>query len=171
MSSSTAPKGFTLVEMLIVLSIISLLASVLLASLTTAKRSSRDAQRISELASIQTALELYYADNQRYPDGDGLGAGGWDTPGNGTFLSSLVDGGYLAGHVRDPLVNDDSGNLRYYRFGASSHGCEVERGAFYVIGVADMETSDGAHVLSPGWSCPSRDFQSEMEYVFGKFEK
>lgn len=163
--------GFTLVELLIVLSIISLLSSVVLASLSTARRSARDAQRITELREMQTALELYSIDNNgRYPDGDGAGAGGWDTPGNGTFISPLVLGGHLSAHLQDPVVNDDAGNLRYFRFPAGTAGCDAARGAFYVLGVADMETSEGAHSLSPGWSCPSRDFQDEMEFVFGKFE-
>lgn len=164
-------RGFTLIELLIVLSIVSLLSTVILASLSTARRSARDAQRISELRSMQTALELYYSDYQRYPDGDGAGDGSWDTPGNGTFISALVDGKYLGAHVFDPIVNDSAGNLRYYRFSAGTAGCNAAAGAFYVLGVADMETSNGSHPLSPGWSCPSRDFGEEMEFVIGKFEE
>lgn len=163
--------GFTLIELLIALSIVALLSSVILASLSTARRSARDAERMSSLREMQTALELYYSDNQRYPDGDGAGDGSWDTPGNGTFISALVDGGQLSSHLRDPIVNDSAGNLRYYRFPAGTSDCDFASGPFYVLGVADMETSDGEHSLSPGWSCPSRDFQDEMEFVFGKFEK
>jgi prepilin-type N-terminal cleavage/methylation domain-containing protein len=164
-------RGFTLIELLIVISIIALLSTVVLASLSTARRSARDAQRMSELREMQTALELYYSDFQRYPDGDGAGDGSWDTPGNGTFISALVDGRYLGGHLHDPLVNDSAGNLRYYRFAAGTADCPFASGAFYVLGVADMETSDGAHTLSPGWTCPDRDFGEEMEFVIGKFEK
>lgn len=164
-------SGFTLIELLIVLAIVSLLASVILASLSTARRSARDAERISELREMQTALELYYSDHQEYPDGDGEGSGAWDTPGNGTFIDALVDGGYMSGHLGDPLADDAEGNLRYYRFAAGTAGCDAGSGPFYVLGVADMETSEGRHSLSPGWACPSRDFQDEMEFVIGKFEK
>ncbi|MEK7579456.1 MAG: type II secretion system protein [Patescibacteria group bacterium] len=164
-------RGFTLIEILIVVAIMALLSSVILASLSTARRSARDAERVSELREMQTALELYYSDFEEYPDGDGLGTGGWDTPGDGTFITPLVQSGLLSNHILDPIVNDDAGNLRYYRFAAGAFGCPSESGPFYVLGVADMETSNGTHPFSPGWSCPSRDFQDEMEFVIGKFEK
>ncbi len=163
-------NGFTLIELLVVVAIIALLSSVITASLNEARKGARDTQRIASLREIQTGLELYYNEHSRYPDGDGAGAGGWDTPGDGTFITALVDGGFMQGHVRDPLADDDTGNLRYHRYSAGDFGCPVERGAFYVMGVADMEKSSGAHENSPGWSCSERDWQDEMEFVVGKFE-
>ena len=53
-------KGFTLIELLVVVAIIGLLASVILASLNTARGKARDAQRESNLQNIQIALEMYY---------------------------------------------------------------------------------------------------------------
>jgi len=38
-----------------------------LASLNSAREKSRDAKRISELKQLQTALQLYFEDNQGYP--------------------------------------------------------------------------------------------------------
>ena len=163
-------KGFTLIELLVVISIIGLLSSVLLVSLSTARRSARDAVRLSSLKEMQTALELYYSGAGSYPAGDGAGSGGWDTPGNGTFITALVNGRFLSGHIRDPLANDQYGNFKYYRFAAGSHGCATAKGAFYVLGVVDMESVSGSHPRSPGWSCPSRNFGTEMEFVFGRFE-
>lgn len=163
-------RGFTLIELLVVLAIIGLLSSIVLAALNQSRKGARDAQRISSLRELQTGLEFYYNAHSRYPDSDGLGAGGWDTPGDGTFLTPLVDEHFMQGHVRDPLSDDDTGNLRYNRYDAGDFGCPVERGAFYVMGIADMEKSSGAHENSPGWSCPGRDWQDEMEFVVGKFE-
>lgn len=59
--------GFTLVELLVVIAIIGLLASIVLASLSTSKSKARDAKRISDIKTIQLALETYYNDNQYYP--------------------------------------------------------------------------------------------------------
>ncbi|MBI3075051.1 MAG: type II secretion system protein [Parcubacteria group bacterium] len=60
-------SGFTLIELLVVIAIISILASVVLASLNTARQKSRDAKRISDVNQIRIALELYFDDNNGYP--------------------------------------------------------------------------------------------------------
>ncbi len=166
----THQKGFTLIELLVSVAIIALLSSLVMAALNQARKGARDSQRISSLRELQTGLEFYYDKHSQYPDGDGAGAGGWDTPGDGTFLTALVNEDFMQNHVHDPLADDDTGNLRYHRYAAGDFGCAVERGAFYVMGVADMERSSGAHENSLGWSCPERDWQDEMEFVVGKFE-
>jgi type IV pilus assembly protein PilA len=60
-------KGFTLVELLVVISIFSAVASTTLAVSQQGRVKARDAQRISNLKQIKTALELYYAANDSYP--------------------------------------------------------------------------------------------------------
>ena len=60
-------RGFTLIELLVVIAIIGMLSSVVLASLNTARASSRDSRRIQDIQQVRTALELYYQENGRYP--------------------------------------------------------------------------------------------------------
>ncbi len=61
-------KGFTLIELLVVIAIIGILASVVLASLNSARAKSRDARRIADVKQIQLALELYAdSHSQVYP--------------------------------------------------------------------------------------------------------
>lgn len=55
--------GFTLIELLVVIAIIGLLASIVLASLNSARVKGRDARRIGDMKQMQTALELYASDN------------------------------------------------------------------------------------------------------------
>lgn len=61
-------KGFTLVELLVVIVIIGILATLATVALSSARLKARDARRISDVKQIQTALELYYNDTQKYPD-------------------------------------------------------------------------------------------------------
>lgn len=119
-------KAFTLVELLVVISIISLLASITLTSLGQVKAKARDARRIAQLQEYRTALELYY-EGFAYAPGDifavsgvltSSGAassgdacsGGSDWPA-GT-MSELVTAGYFGTHAKDPL-NNSNHCLRY----------------------------------------------------------
>ncbi|OGI64782.1 hypothetical protein A2642_03725 [Candidatus Nomurabacteria bacterium RIFCSPHIGHO2_01_FULL_39_10] len=60
-------SGFTLIELLVVIAIISLLSSVVMASLNSARIKARDAKRKVELKQIVSALELYYNEYGAYP--------------------------------------------------------------------------------------------------------
>ncbi|MEK7110467.1 MAG: type II secretion system protein [Patescibacteria group bacterium] len=63
-----ARSAFTLIEMLIVIAVIGILASVVLVGLGPIQRQARDSRRISALRQVQTALELYFTRNGQYPD-------------------------------------------------------------------------------------------------------
>src|SRR3989344_4327022 len=53
-------RGFTLIKLLVVIAIIGVLASVVLASLNTARLKGNDASIQSNLSTIQTQAEIYY---------------------------------------------------------------------------------------------------------------
>ena len=100
-------RGFTLIELLVVIAIIGVLATVVLASLNSARRKSRDARRVTDIKQLQLALELYYdgVGAQKYPPG---AAGTCSNPPSGAAtdnwgLSALVlNGGYISSIPRDP---------------------------------------------------------------------
>ncbi len=60
-------KGFTLIELLVVIAIIGILASIVLASLNSARKKSRDARRVADVKQIQLALEMSFDSNKAYP--------------------------------------------------------------------------------------------------------
>ncbi|MFH1822138.1 MAG: prepilin-type N-terminal cleavage/methylation domain-containing protein [Patescibacteria group bacterium] len=60
-------KGFTLIELLVVIVIIGILATLATVALGSARTKARDARRVSDIKQIQTALELFYNENTRYP--------------------------------------------------------------------------------------------------------
>lgn len=63
-------QGFTLIEMLVVIGIVGVLASLVLIGLNPARQASRDSRRISNVHQLQNTLEVYYLRNGSYPSGD-----------------------------------------------------------------------------------------------------
>ena len=84
-------KGFTLIELLVVIAIIGLLSTLAVVALNSARAKSRDSKRVADVKQIQTALELYYADNNGYPTTTGA-----LTLGNATASRALCTGGFTA---------------------------------------------------------------------------
>lgn len=97
-------KGFTLIELLVVVSIIGLLSTLSVIALNNARAKARDARRVSDIKQIQTALELYFNDNNAYPatvvSGSAIASGGVTymgvvptnpTPNGATYTYSSAD--------------------------------------------------------------------------------
>jgi type IV pilus assembly protein PilA len=59
-------KGFTLIELLVVVVIIGLLAAIAIPKFSTVKAKGYKAQAISDLVSLRTAEETFFADSNRY---------------------------------------------------------------------------------------------------------
>lgn len=82
-------KGFTLVELLVVVAIIGLLSTLAVVALGSARQKARDAKRVSDIKQVQTALELFFSDSNRYPQADVATTLGVVGPPNTTTLSSV----------------------------------------------------------------------------------
>lgn len=65
----TGRQGFTLVELLVVISIIGILVSVVAVNSNVARRQSRDTRRKADLQNVAGAIELYRATKRIYPTG------------------------------------------------------------------------------------------------------
>ena len=61
-------KGFTLIELLVVIAIIGILASVVLASLSSARNKGKDAAVKSQLSSMRAQAEIFYSTGETYVD-------------------------------------------------------------------------------------------------------
>jgi general secretion pathway protein G len=64
--------GFTMIELLVVMAIISILAGMSIFAMQGARESARDAARRGDLEKIATALEFYKADCHTYPPSGSL---------------------------------------------------------------------------------------------------
>ncbi len=113
-------KGFTLVEILLVVAIIGILASIVLISLGPIQRQGRDARRLSDLRSIQSALELYYNKCGYYPGAAAptLPCPAWVNPASWGDMATALTGSSLG---INQIPNDPTSG-RTYGYLASGNG-------------------------------------------------
>lgn len=158
--------GFTLIELVVVISILAILAGALIPRVTNRMAQSRDARRLSDIQSIKNAIDQFYLDKGYYPAADQNATyGGWDVSQDGTFIPTLVKEGYLPGVAADPM-NDETYQYRYYVYDKDSGGCKGD-GKFYVLGIKAFETADAALKNKGYFKCASRNWGDEFAYVTG----
>lgn len=78
-------RGFTLVELMVVISIIGILASIVYVNFADSKKIARDEIRKTTLKDLQLAINLYKAQNGVYPDGC-KGSGVWGGTSAGDYF-------------------------------------------------------------------------------------
>jgi general secretion pathway protein G len=72
-------KGFTLVEILIVVIILGILAAIVIPQFTSASSDARQSSLTSQLQTLRSQVELYKLQHgDAYPTSDGTAAGTWD---------------------------------------------------------------------------------------------
>jgi len=80
--------GFTLIELIVVVTIIGILAGVAISNVKWAQQKAREAALHHDLTEIRKAIDDYYADKQKYPDS----------------LQTLVSEKYLRTLPKDPIT-------------------------------------------------------------------
>ena len=94
--------GFTLIEIMVVILILGLLATIVVQSLRGAADKAKHVKAQADLAELKTALDRYYLDNGYYPSTDqGLSAL-VSAPSNGRVPGNYESGGYIERLPQDP---------------------------------------------------------------------
>ncbi len=174
-------KGFTLVELLVVMFIIGVLAAIVIVSVDQSRARSRDARRRADLATIKNAVEQFADKKASYTitwtDGtggetcSGAGTGTPCTTANGYFndsyaapasghsiASALVSWGFVSAELMDPL---NKGKNKYMFWSIDNQYCiyaKLEKPGTLVNGF----DSTGVTTLSKGYSA-----SYEMNYAVG----
>ena len=84
-----AEQGFTLLELMIVMVIISMLAAIAIPSYVNNIRNAKEAVLRDDLHTMRAAIDSYTVDKQKAPQA----------------LDDLVQGGYLKAMPKDPFTN------------------------------------------------------------------
>jgi general secretion pathway protein G len=108
--SSKLGAGFTLIELLIVVAVIGILAAVIMQNFSGIRDRARDGERKSELAVIQSALEIYRSDIGNYPSQGSITTSGVLNC-NTSFTGGSPPNTYLRSVPCDPL---NTGQHRYF---------------------------------------------------------
>ena len=109
-------KGFTLIELIIVIAIIGIIAGIAVAQLQTAPQRARESVLKEDLYAIRDVIDQYFADKGKYPES----------------LDTLVDGvektGALGQKIKflrripiDPMTKTKDWGLRSYQDDADSN--------------------------------------------------
>jgi type II secretion system protein G len=106
MGNTTTQRGFTIVELLIVIVVIGILAAITIVAYNGIQSRARDTARTSGINGVQKALELYRVDNGAYPS---VG-----TDNIGYALSSLATA--LVPTYIPRLPNDPNTSLTNYQY-------------------------------------------------------
>lgn len=101
-------KGFTIIELLVVIVIIGILVALALPQLFAAQARGRDTDRKNDLKNIQTQLETYFNDNGSYPE----------------LLDDLVDG-YMDAIPEPPRNTDPDYEAGYESEDGTTYTLEV----------------------------------------------
>src|SRR3989344_1025914 len=116
-NKSSKRRGFTLIELLVVVAIIGILASIIMVSVGRARGKARDAKRKSDLATIQSAVEMLNDDTGKYTVYASANDG-WinrqRNPNPASFAEGLVTAGYFPAAPHDPTRTDTPGGYAYY---------------------------------------------------------
>ena len=148
-------KGFTLVELLVVIFIITILSAVVIVSLGRARIKSRDNRRKSDLAVIQQALEMYYADEHSFP------------PGYYRIADTIPEVAPEFPEYLSPIHQDPSGDFPYLYRSRKAGGDDY---VHYIIlsTLENEEDSDYSKPIEGYWATVPEPDASELNTRYGE---
>ena len=127
-------KGFTLVEIMIVVAIIALLAAIAIPNLLRARLNANDSAAKADLQALVTAIESYAAANGQYPTGETQLTGA--TP---AYLNESICGQTKHGYKFTCAWSTDGTT---YKVEASPTACNTTGSKKYTVKTGNVWTTD-----------------------------
>ena len=135
-------SGFTIVELLIVIVVIGILATLVIVTFTGIQQKARNSQRQTDINALDSHLEAYYAQTGSYPSFAVLTSSGWA-------------GANMKGLDPEALVDPKGGNLQSGSSDATHYGYDAKAG-----GAACTDTGTGTAATS---NCDSFTLTATLE--------
>ena len=123
--SERRESGFTLLELIIVVAIIGILATVAMPALKDVPRRANEAVLKNNLRTLRDVIDQHYGDKGKYP----------------TSLEALVEGGYLRKVPNDPITKrSDTWQLVYEEIDPDNPPAETEESEDGQPGITDIHS-------------------------------
>lgn len=169
-------KGFTLVELLITIVIISLLTTIVALSYTAVQKSTRDKERQTDVVAISNALDRYYDRNGEYPANDEMNTTQSPTvlP-NFNLVKSKLPGltdddlkgpmgtEFYVSCINSAICTNSSSNWENYHttqyYYLSRFTTSQSVGSYYYVNVPSWYGNDN------GWGCSIRTYYTDPGFV------
>ena len=135
-------RGFTLIEIMVVVIIIGLLAAVIVPQVVSKVDEARVAKAKQDIQSLETALTMYRLDNSKYPTSE-QGLSALVTQPTDPSIKHWRPGGYLQRVSKDPWGND------YQYVYPGTHGKEYD---LYCLGADGAPGGEGLDADIGNWN-------------------
>lgn len=155
-------RGFSLVELMIVVAVMAILATVGFFAYNNFQKTARDSKRKADLKAVSTAVQAYYSESGKYPVPSGATADSHEAANdvsNGSYLTGVL--AKYGGKVPlAPDVTGVTGENKEYQY-AYDYTDATDNGKTFAL-CAQLETLPAGSTTAQMWKISSADPSGSM---------